>query len=77
MNNKNTVGRPKEMTIRKMERLAEALKNNYSVTDSCEWAGISKDTYYRYMRNNEIFSNKMKSAIELRNKVSFNFRTTF
>lgn len=76
MNNKNTVGRPKEMTIRKMERLAEALKNNYSVMDSCEWAGISKDTYYRYKRNNEIFSNKMKAAIKLRNKVSFNFRTT-
>ena len=61
MISKNAVGRPTEMTIRKMDRIADALKNNYSVTDSCEWAGISKDTYYRYMRNNVIFSNKMNS----------------
>lgn len=75
MTYKKDVGRPTKMTIRRMDRIADALRNNYSVTDSGAWAGISKDTYYRHMRNNEIFSNNMKSAIESRNKVSLDFRT--
>ena len=69
------VGRPTKVNIRTMVRLADALKNNYSVTDACKWAGISRDTYYRHLNSNVVFSTKMNYAIECRNKVSFDFRT--
>ncbi len=70
------VGRPVKMTIGRMEMIADALKNNYGVADACAWAGVSKDTYYRHMRTNVVFSARMNYAIECRDKVSFNFRTT-
>jgi pyruvate/oxaloacetate carboxyltransferase len=69
------VGRPTKMTIRRMDRIADAIKNNCGVADACVWGGVSKDTYYRYMNNNVVFSNTMKNAIKSRNTVSFNFRT--
>lgn len=69
------VGRPTKINIRTAIKLADALKNNYNVTDSCAWAGISRDTFYRHMNNDMAFAAKMTYAIECRNKVSFNFRT--
>jgi hypothetical protein len=73
----NPVGRPTKINIRTMVKLADALKNNYSVTDACRWAKISRVTYYRHMNNDPAFAAKMTYAIECRNKVSFNFVTTY
>jgi hypothetical protein len=73
----NPVGRPTKMNIRTMVKLADALKNNYSVTDACKWAKISRVTYYRHMNNDPAFAAKMTYAMECRNKVSFNFVTTY
>lgn len=70
------VGRPTKLNIRTLIKLADALQNNYNVTDACKWAGISRNTYYRHMNDNMAFAAKMNHAIESRNKVSFNFRTT-
>lgn len=72
----NPVGRPTKMNIRTMVMLADALKNNYSVTDACRWAKVGRTTYYRHMNNNVVFATKMNYAIESRNKVSFNFGTS-
>lgn len=71
------VGRPTKMNIRTMVKLADALKNNYSVTDACKWARIGRTTYYRHMDNNVVFATKMNYAIECRDKVSFNFGTSY
>lgn len=73
----NPVGRPTKMTIRTMLKLTDALKNNYNVTDSCKWAGISRDTYYKHLNNDMAFAARVNYALECRNKVSFNFRTTY
>lgn len=69
------VGRPTKMNIRTMVRLADALKNNYSVADACKWARVGRTTFYRHMNNNEVFATKMNYAIEYRDKVSFDFGT--
>lgn len=69
------VGRPTVLNIRTLLKLTDALKNNYNVTDSCKWAGISRNTYYRHLNNDPAFAAKMNYAIECRNKVSFNFDT--
>lgn len=73
----NPVGRPTVMTIRTMLKITDALKNNYNVTDSCKWAGISRDTYYRHLNNDMAFAARVNYALECRNKVSLNFRTTY
>lgn len=73
----NPVGRPTKMDIRTMVKLADALKNNYNVTDACKWAKVGRTTYYRHMNNNVVFATKMNYAIECRNEVSFNFGTSY
>lgn len=73
----NPVGRPTKMNIRTMVKLADALKNNYSVTDACKWAKIGRSSFYRHMNNNVVFATKMNHAIECRDKVSFNFGTSY
>lgn len=72
-----SVGRHTKLNIRTLVRLADALKNNYNVTDACAWAKISRDTFYRHMNNDPAFAAKMNYAIQSRNKVSFNFRTLY
>ena len=69
------VGRPTKINIRTMARLADALRNNYSVADACKWARIGRTTFYRHMNDNVVFATKMNYAIECRDKVSFNFGT--
>ena len=73
----NPVGRPTKMDIRTMVKLADALKNNYTVVDACKWARIGRTTYYRHMNNNVVFATKMNYAIECRDKVSVNFGTSY
>lgn len=70
-----SVGRPTKISIGTMLKLADALKNNYSVSDACKWAKVGRTTYYRHMNNNVVFATKMNHAIECRDKVSFNFGT--
>ncbi len=64
------------MSIGTLIKLADALQHNYSVSDACKWAKISRDTYYRHMNEDPGFAAKMNYAKECRNKVSFDFRTT-
>jgi ACT domain-containing protein len=71
------VGRPTVIDIRTSLKLADALRNNYNITDACKWAGISKSTFYKHMNDDMAFAAKMNYAMESRNKVSFNFRTLY
>lgn len=73
----NPVGRPTKMNISTMVKLADALKNNYNVTDACKWARIGRTTYYRHMNDSVVFATRMNYAIECRDKVSFNFGTRY
>ena len=71
------VGRPTVLNIRTLLKLTDALRNNYTVTDSCKWAGISTNTYYRHLNSDMAFAARVNYAIESRNKVLFNFDTIF
>lgn len=74
---RKSVGRPTKISIGTMAKLADALKNNYSVSDACKWAKVGRTTYYRHMNNNVVFATKMNYAIECRDKVSVNFGTSY
>ena len=71
------VGRHTVLNSRTLLKLTNALRNNYNVTDSCKWAGISRNTFYRHMDNDMAFEARINYAIECRDKVSFNFDTIY
>lgn len=76
MNIKKATGRPPKVTYNTMCKLADALQHNSTINEACRWAGISRTTYFYYMRN-EVFAEKMRAAKENQNKVVFSFSTYF
>lgn len=59
---KKAIGRPAKVDVKTVIKLADAIQHSFTVSDACRYAGISRDTYYRYFNNNEAFAEKMKSA---------------
>ncbi len=74
---KSAVGRPPKVNLKIVNRLADYIESNYSISDACRVVGISKDTYYRYLKAEPLFANRMATAHKNAKKVSFNFRTYF
>lgn len=68
-------GRKPKVTYTTMLRLADALQHNSTISEACRWSGISTTTFFYYMRNNEVFAEKMLAAKESQNKVVFSFFT--
>lgn len=66
MVNKKAIGRPQKVDYTVMSKLEDALQYGATVSEACYYAGISRDTFYRYFRNEEVFANKMETA---RNKL--------
>ena len=75
MNIQKTIGRPPKVTYTTMLRLADAIQHNSTITEACRWSGISTTTFFFYMRNNEVFAEKMLVAKQNQNKVVFSFST--
>ena len=73
---KKANGRPPKVTYKTMLRLSDAIQHNSTIGEACRYAGISRSTYFLYMKN-EVFAEKMKSAKDNQNKVIFSFRTHF
>lgn len=71
------VGRRPKVNYKIMIKLADAIQHNASITEACRYSGISKDTYFRYMKDNEVFAEKMAIAKDNQNKAVFSFLTTF
>lgn len=69
------VGRPPKVNYKIIIRLADAIQHNSNITDACRYAGISRDTFYRHLNNEEVFAEKMAIAKDDRNKVVFSFLT--
>jgi len=65
MINKN-IGRPAKVDYRIMGMLADALGSRANISEACRYAGISRDTYYRYLISNKVFASRMKAARETR-----------
>lgn len=61
---KKSNGRPQIITIATMDRIADAIKNNYSVTDACVYGKISRDSFYRYLKTEPLFTEKIIAAYE-------------
>lgn len=74
---KKAVGRPPKFDMKIVMRLSDSIQNNYSISDSCKFAKISRDSYYRYLKNEPLFREQMALAHHNKNKVNFNFRTTY
>lgn len=68
------IGRPPKVNYKIIIRLADAIQHNSNITDACRYAGISRDTYYRHLRN-EVFAETMAVAKDNQNKVVFSFLT--
>lgn len=61
---KKAIGRPLKITISTMDKIADAIQNNYSVTDACRYAKVSRDTFYRYLHTEPLFTEKIIAAYE-------------
>ncbi len=72
---RKSIGRPPKINYKLIDRLADAIQHNANVTDACRYAGISRDTYYRYLSKEEVFAEKMKEAKDNRNKLIMSFLT--
>lgn len=72
---KKAVGRPPKFNLKTVDKLAYYIERNYSVRDACKNTKISKSTYYQYLNNEPLFADRIATAYENQNKVSFNFRT--
>lgn len=66
MVNKKSVGRPQKVDYNVMAKLEDALQYGATISEACYYAGISRDTFYRYFRNEDVFAKKMEAA---RNKL--------
>lgn len=67
------VGRPPKVNYKIILKLVDAIQHNANITDACRYAGISRDTFYRYLNSEEVFAKKMAIAKENQNKVVFSF----
>lgn len=72
---RKAIGRKPKVTYITMLKLEDAIQHNSSIVEACRWAGISRTTFFYYMRNNEVFAEKMLAAKENQNKVVFSFFT--
>lgn len=72
---KNTAGRPHRMNMRTVILLADAIAHNTNITDSCAFVGISRSTFYYYLKNNQVFAERIATAKQDQTKIATNFWT--
>ena len=74
---KKPMGRPHKVTYRTVIRLADAIQHNASISDACDFVGISRQTYYFYYKNNQVFAKTMIRAKDNQDKLTMSFLTTY
>lgn len=72
---KAVVGRPPQITMRIVILLADAIAHNTNITDSCRFVGISRSSFYHYLKHNQMFAERMDAAKQDQSKVTMNFWT--
>jgi len=77
MTTKKALGRPLKIDAKVMTKLIAAIQTNSNITDACRYAGISRDTFYRHLNNEEVFAEKMAVAKNNRNKLMMSFLTVW
>ena len=73
---RKAIGRKPKVTYTTMLSLQDAIQHSATITEACRYAGISRDTYYRYL-GNAVFAEKMAIAKDNQNKIVFSFLTPF
>ncbi len=56
------MARPKKVTDELVRKLEYAFSKGFNVTEACNYAEISRETYYSYLEKNREFSDKMERA---------------
>jgi len=74
---KKAVGRPVKMNYKVIDKLADSIQHNANVTEACKYAGISRDTFYRYYNEEQVFADIINTAKDNQNKVVMSFLTTY
>jgi ACT domain-containing protein len=74
---KKAVGRPLKVDYKIIIKLADAIQHNTNITDACRYAGISRDTFYRHLKNEVVFAEKMATARDNQTKLVFSFLTVW
>ncbi len=74
---KKAVGRPIKVDYKIITKLADAIQHNANITDACRYAGISRDTFYRHLNDEEVFAEKMAIAKENQTKLVMSFLTVW
>ena len=64
MDEPNPVGRPSKMTPEVIAKLEEMFQIDATIEEACHQAQIDPVTYYRHMKNDQVFCQKMERAQE-------------
>lgn len=56
------VGRPNKITDDIVSKLENALKHGATVSEACSVSGVSRETFYKRLREDKEFSDKMERA---------------
>jgi ACT domain-containing protein len=72
---KKAIGRPSKVNYKTIIKLADSIQHNSTITEACRYAGISRDTYYRHLNTESVFSQKMGVAKKNQNKAVMSFLT--
>ncbi len=70
---KKPIGRPPKVTYRTLIRVAGYIQNNYTVSDACRNARISRDTFYRYLNNEPEFTEMIIKAYKKQSEITMFF----
>jgi ACT domain-containing protein len=74
---KKAIGRPQKVDYKIIIKLADAIQHNATITEACRHAGISRDTFYRHLKYEEVFAEKMAKAKDNQNTVVMSFLTIY
>lgn len=59
---KRRAGRTSKYSMEIVSKLELAFKNDFNISQACDYANISRDTYYKWLEEKRGFSDKMEAA---------------
>lgn len=78
MSYRKEMGRPSKVTWDVIVKLADSIQHNATITEACRYTGISRQTYYNHLNNEDgVFAVRMEAAMNNQNKAVFSFLTTY
>lgn len=64
------MARPSSLTPEVVSLLEHSVMDGANITEACQVAGISRETYYKHLKEDEKFADKMADAEEYPSKVA-------